>query len=79
MSVEGDYSEVVDAQLDDLERGDADLYNAVLDTIELIFRAPGQAQAMSSAVSTREGIRLRLPVANHPPYKVFLVDGRAQN
>ncbi len=74
MSVEGDYSEVLDAQLDELER-DTDLYNAVLDTIELIFRAPGQAQGMSSAVSTREGIRMRLPVAGHPPFKIFWSTG----
>ncbi|MDT7763630.1 MAG: hypothetical protein QOC63_3050 [Mycobacterium sp.] len=72
MSTEGDYSRVADAQLDDLEQGnDADLHNAVLDAIELIFRAPGQAQALSSAITTREGIAMRLPVAGHPPHKVF--------
>ncbi len=72
MSTEGDYSQVADAQLDELERGgDADLYNAILDAIELIFRVPGQAQALSTAVTTSAGIALRLPVAGHPPYKVF--------
>lgn len=66
------YSEVADAQLDALEAGpDADLYNAVLDACELIFRLPTQAQARSTAITTRDGVRLRLPVAGHPPYKVF--------
>ncbi|MGH3959378.1 hypothetical protein [Mycobacterium sp.] len=72
MNSEGDYSEIADAQLNALEAGsDSDLYNAVLDACELIFRAPGQACALSSAVITKEGIRLRLPVPGHPPYKVF--------
>jgi hypothetical protein len=70
--VEGAYSEVADAQLDKLEAaGDADLYNAVLDACELIFRLPAQAQARSTAITTAEGVRLRLPVAGHPPYNVF--------
>lgn len=72
MSVAGDYSQVADTQLDALERGpDVDLYNSVLDTIELIFRLPGQAQALSTAITTPAGIRMRLPVVGHPPYKVF--------
>jgi hypothetical protein len=72
VSAEGSYSAVADAQLDALEAGpDAALYNAVLDTCELIFRAPAQAQARSTAITTSEGIRLRFPVAGHPPYKVF--------
>lgn len=69
---EGAYSEVADEQLDALEQGpDVDLYNAVLDACELIFRLPAQAQARSTAITTAQGIRLRLPVAGHPPYKVF--------
>lgn len=72
MSVQGDYSEVADAQLDALENGpDMDLYNSVLDTIEFIFRLPGQAQSLSTAITTPDGIRMRLPVIGHPPYKVF--------
>ena len=72
MTTEGDYSEIADAQLDALQDGpDADLYNAVLDACELIFRAPSQAHALSSAITTKDGIRLRLPVPGHPPYKVF--------
>jgi hypothetical protein len=66
------YSQVADEQLDSLEAGsDVDLYNAVLDACELIFRLPAQAQARSTAITTAEGIRFRLPVAGHPPYKVF--------
>ena len=72
MSVGDSYSEVADEQLDALERGpDVDLYNAVLDACELVFRAPARARAMSTAITTQEGIRLRLPVPGHPPYKVF--------
>lgn len=69
---EANYSAIADAQLDELEQQhDASLYNAILDTIELIFRAPGQAHALSTAITTNEGIRLRIPVIGHPPYKVF--------
>lgn len=76
MSIDGAYSQVADAQLDALERGpDADLYNSVLDTIEFIFRLPEQAQALSTAITTPEGIRMRLPVIGHPPYKVFWSTG----
>lgn len=72
MTAEGDYSAVADAQLDALESGpDVDLYNAVLDACELILRVPGHAQALSTAITTRDGIRMRLPVPGHPPYKVF--------
>ncbi|TXI65334.1 MAG: hypothetical protein E6Q55_02690 [Mycolicibacterium mageritense] len=76
MSVEGDYSEVADAQLDTLESGpDVDLYNSVLDAIEFIFRLPGQAQSLSTAITTPGGILMRLPVMGHPPYKVFWSTG----
>lgn len=72
MSGAGDYSEVADKQLDALEAGsDVDLYNAVLDACDLIFRMPDQAQALSTAITTADGIRLRLPVAGYPPLKVF--------
>lgn len=72
MSADLAYSEVADKQLDALESGpDVELYNAVLDACELIFRMPAEAQALSTAITTTEGIRLRLPVAGHPPYKVF--------
>lgn len=72
MSAEGDYSAVADAQLNELERGpDIELYNAILDTIEIIFRLPAQAQALSTAITTTDGIRMRLPVIGYPPYKVF--------
>jgi hypothetical protein len=66
---EGDYSAIADTQLDALETGpDVDLDNAVLDACELIFRMPGQAQSLSTAVTTKEGIHMRLPV---PGNKVF--------
>ena len=72
MTFTGAYSEVADAQLDALEAGaDADLYNAVLDACELVLSYPSAAQARSTAVRTKDGVVLRLPVAGHPPYKVF--------
>ncbi len=72
MTVEGDYSEIADAQLDALETGsDVGLYNAVLDACELVLGYPGRARQRSSAVTTSGGIRLRLAVAGYPPYKVF--------
>lgn len=72
MTAEGDYSEIADAQLDALEAGpDVEQYNAVLDACGLIFRMPGQAQSLSTAVTTREGIRMRLPVPGHARYKVL--------
>jgi hypothetical protein len=68
----GAYSAVADEQLDALEAGaDAGLYNAVLDACELIFRFPGKAQSLSTAITTRDGVRLRYPVPGYPPYKVF--------
>ena len=72
MAAEGDYSAVADAQLDALESGpDVGLYNAILDACELIFRLPGEAHALSTAITTKDGLRMRLPVPGHPPYKVF--------
>lgn len=71
-TVGGAYSQVADEQLDALEAADdPDLYGATLDACELVFRAPGLAQARSTAIQTAGGIRFRLPVAGHPPYKVF--------
>ncbi|CAN5449244.1 hypothetical protein BH23ACT6_BH23ACT6_03830 [soil metagenome] len=72
MTTEGDYSQTADVQLDALEAGsDPNLYNAVLDACEVIFRMPGQAQSLSTAITTSEGIRMRLPVAGYSRYKVF--------
>jgi hypothetical protein len=72
VSTSGAYSRVADAQLDALDGGhDPELYNAVLDACELVFRAPALAQQRSTAVVTRDGVRLRLPVAGHPPYRVL--------
>lgn len=66
------YSQVADDQLDALAEGpDADLYAAVLDACELIFRLPDRAQSMSTTITTEQGTRLRLAVAGHHPHKVF--------
>ncbi len=50
---------------------DIDLYNAALDACALVFQAIGVSQSRSSAIQTAEGIRFRLPIVGHPPYKVF--------
>lgn len=72
MSDDGSYSQVADQQLDELEAGpNVDLYNAVLDACELIFRLPARAQSLSTEIATAEGVRLRLPVAGFAPHKVF--------
>ena len=72
MTADGAYSQVADAQLDALEAGpDPALYNAVLDACDLILGYPAAALARSTAISTGEGLRLRLSVAGHSPYKVF--------
>ncbi|MFM7062788.1 MAG: hypothetical protein ACKO04_04740 [Actinomycetes bacterium] len=69
--LEGAYSTVADEQLDELEATDPDLYNDVLTVCELIFGQPERAQAMSTAIRTDNGIRLRLSVPGRYPYKVF--------
>lgn len=72
MNAEGDYSELADEQLDGIEAGpDMELYNATLAACELIFTDPARARSLSTAITTPDGIRLRLPVVGHPPYKVF--------
>ena len=66
------YSAVAAEQLDAMEAGDdPELYNAVLGACELIFNQPGRAQSLSAAITTKEGIRFRLAVDGHDPYKVF--------
>lgn len=72
VSFDGAYSQVADEQIDALQVGpDAGLYNAVLDACELILFYPEAAHARSTAITTTDGVGLRLPVAGHPPYKVF--------
>ena len=66
-----EYSAVADAQLDDLQARDADVYNDVLTVCELIFNHPERAQAMSTAVQTDHGVVLRLAVPGRHPLKVF--------
>ena len=66
------YSEVANDQLDEIESGNnPDLYNALLDVCEFVLTNPGQAQSRSSALTTTEGIRFRLAVPRHHPYKIF--------
>ena len=65
------YSQVADEQLDDLERSDPALCDAVLTICEHIFDHPEQAQSRSRAIKTEEGIRMVLSVPGFPPYKVF--------
>lgn len=66
------YSRVADEQLDALEESsDPDLYDAVLEACHLVFERPTQAQALSTVITTEQGLILVLPVAGHPPYKVF--------
>lgn len=68
----GSYSEIADEQLDELEAGgDIALCNDVLTVCQFIVNAPEQAQGMSSAITTSAGIRFRLAVPGHAPYKVF--------
>jgi hypothetical protein len=68
----GSYSEIADEQLDEMEAGgDADLYNDILTLCHFIFSSPEQAQSMSTAITTKDGIRFRLAVPGHAPYKVF--------
>jgi hypothetical protein len=72
VSFDGSYSSIADEQLDALEQGpDPDLYNGALDACQLIFDATGVAQQRSTAITTTEGVRFRLPIVGHPPYKVF--------
>lgn len=74
MNEDDGYTKLATEQLDALEEGpDIDLHNAVLDACEFVFQAPARAQTHSTAVTTREGVVLRLPVVGHPPYKVFWV------
>lgn len=67
----GSYSEVADAQLDEIEAADSQLYNDILTVCELVFTDPERAQSMSAAIRTDHGIVLRLAVPVHAPYKVF--------
>lgn len=65
------YSEVADEQLDEIQARDPDLYKDILTICELIFTQPARAQSMSTAISTQDGIVLRLAVPGQAPYKVF--------
>jgi hypothetical protein len=71
VGIEGEYSEIADQQLDNLEERDPTLYNDVLTMCEAIFLTPGRAQSMSAAIQTEHGIIFRLAVPGRHPYKVF--------
>ena len=67
----GQYSEIADQQLDDLEAQDPELYSDVIDVCEALFTSPSRAQGMSAAVQTSDGIVFRIAVPGRHPYKVF--------
>lgn len=71
MSDDSGYSEIADKQLDEIEASDASLYNDVVTICEFILDNPARAQSLSSALTTKEGIRFRLSVPGRHPYKVF--------
>jgi hypothetical protein len=68
---EGEYSEVADEQLDELQASNEALYNDILIVCESIFANAVRAQSMSAAIQTGEGIVFRLAVPGRHPYKVF--------
>lgn len=70
-AMEGEYSEVADEQLNELEGSDPALYNDVLTVCEAIFADASRAQSMSAAIQTQGGIVFRLAVPGRHPYKVF--------
>jgi hypothetical protein len=67
----GDYSEIADQQLDELQASDPDLYNDVLTICALVFSQPSRARSMSTAVRTEDGVVMRLAVLARHPFKVF--------
>lgn len=71
MNDDEDYSDVAANQLDDLEHGDPDLYDAVLEAIDIIFRHTSLAHELSTAFTTKDGIRMTLSVPGYREYKVF--------
>lgn len=71
MSNVSGYSEIANEQLDEIEASDADLYNDICVLCEFILDHPDKAQSLSSALTTKDGIRFRLAVPGHHPYKVF--------
>jgi hypothetical protein len=66
------YSEIADAQLDELERlGSSAEFDAVAAACEWILDEPGQARARSAAIATVDGIRFRFAVPGTDGVKVF--------
>lgn len=72
MNDDEDYSDFAANQLDELEQhGDPDLYDAILDAIDIIFRKTSLAHELSTAFTTKDGIRMTLSVPGYLEYKVF--------
>ena len=71
MSDVSGYSEIANEQLDEIETSDEELYNDICVLCEFILDHPAQAQSLSSALTTKDGIRFRLAVPKHHPYKIF--------
>jgi hypothetical protein len=65
------YSEFANDQLDEMGASDPELYNDICVLCEFILGHPAQAQSLSSALTTTDGIRFRLAVPGHHSYKVF--------
>ncbi len=71
MSDVSGYSEIANEQLNEIETSNSDLYNDVCVLCEFILDHSDKAQSLSSALTTNDGIRFRLAVPGHRPYKVF--------
>ena len=75
MSSVSGYSEIANEQLDEIEASDAELYNDICVLSEFILDHSDKAQSLSSALTTKDGIRFRLAVPDHHPYKVLWSSG----
>ena len=75
MSDVSGYSEIANEQLDEIDASDAELYNDVRVLCECILDHPDMALSLSRALTTKVGIRLRLAVPGHRPYKAFWSSG----
>ncbi len=64
------YSEIANEQLDEIKTSN-DTSDDIVTLSEFILDHPAQAQSLSSALTTKEGICFRLSAPGHHPYKVF--------
>lgn len=65
------YSLVADEQLDEIEAAAPDLYNDIVEICEEILDHPEAHRAGATAITTRDGVRMRTAVPGRPPYKIF--------